>query len=229
MVTLLITSVFILGFLAVALYFWQKSASSTETEALLPPPEPRGLFIDGSPDGQTLAEPDSAAIDAARKRDELLDRAKGGEKSALQEARDTRDTALYDDVLNAFIASADSDPKLLSLVSYVTRHELLVNKKLAEKFCRLKVLFGDSAYGRSGLPAWTLKSFGWILQTVLRPVGVKGFVVLPKRWIVERTFAWLARYRRHSKDYEKTTASSEALTYLAMINFMTKRLANYET
>jgi transposase len=79
------------------------------------------------------------------------------------------------------------------------------------------------------LPAWTLKSFGWILQTVLRPVGVQGFVVLPKRWIVERTFAWLARYRRHSKDYEKTTASSEALTRLAMISLMTKRLENYET
>jgi putative transposase len=105
----------------------------------------------------------------------------------------------------------------------------LVIKKLSQKFCRLKVLFGDTASGRSGLPAWTLKSFGWILQTVLRPVGVKGFVVLPKRWIVERTLAWLARYRRHSKDYEKTTASSEALTQLAMINLMTKRLANYET
>ena len=104
-----------------------------------------------------------------------------------------------------------------------------VIKKLSQKFCRLKVLFGDSAYGRSGLPAWTLKSFGWILQTVLRPVGVKGFVVLPKRWIVERTIAWLARYRRHSKDYEKTTASSEAFAYLAMISLMTKRLANYET
>jgi len=103
-----------------------------------------------------------------------------------------------------------------------------VIRKLDQKFCRLKVLFGDSAYGRSGLPAWTLKTFGWILQTVLRPVGVKGFVVLPKRWIVERTFAWIARYRRHSRDYEKTTASSQALIYLAMINLMTKRLATYE-
>src|SRR5664279_4203974 len=82
---------------------------------------------------------------------------------------------------------------------------------------RLRVVFGDSAYGRNGLPAWVKETFGWVLQTVLRPVGVKGFVVLPKRWIVERTFAWLARCRRHSKDYEKTTASSEAFTYIAMI------------
>ena len=103
-----------------------------------------------------------------------------------------------------------------------------VMEQLSDKFRRLKVVFGDSAYGRAGLPEWVTESFGWILQTVLRPVGVKGFVVLPKRWIVERTFAWLGRYRRHSKDYEKTTESSEALTYIAMINLMSKRLANAE-
>lgn len=100
---------------------------------------------------------------------------------------------------------------------------------LGEKFKRLKVIFGDSAYGRSGLPDWVKQTFGWVLQTVLRPVDVKGFVVLPKRWIVERTFAWLARYRRHSKDYEKTTASSETITYIAMISLMSKRLARAES
>ena len=103
-----------------------------------------------------------------------------------------------------------------------------VMDKLGEQFRRLKVVFGDSAYGRSGLPDWVKETFGWVLQTILRPVHVKGFVVLPKRWIVERTFAWLARYRRHSKDYEKTVASSEAVTYIAMINLMSRRLANAE-
>lgn len=103
-----------------------------------------------------------------------------------------------------------------------------VMDKLGEQFRRLKVVFGDSAYGRSGLPQWVNETFGWVLQTILRPVHVKGFVVLPKRWIVERTFAWLARYRRHSKDYEKTAASSEAITYIAMINLMSKRLANHQ-
>lgn len=97
---------------------------------------------------------------------------------------------------------------------------------LAEKFRRLKVVFGDSAYKRTGFPDWVNETFGWVVQTVLRPVNVKGFVVLPKRWIVERTFAWLARYRRHSKDYEKTTASAEAITHIAMINLMSKRLEN---
>lgn len=101
--------------------------------------------------------------------------------------------------------------------------------RLGEQYRRLKVIFGDSAYGRSGLPQWVQQTFGWVLQTVLRPVGVKGFVVLPKRWIVERTFAWLARYRRHSKDYEKTEASSEAITYIAMISLMLKRLAKDQT
>jgi putative transposase len=59
---------------------------------------------------------------------------------------------------------------------------------------------------------------------VLRPVKAKGFVVLPKRWIVERTFAWISRHRRHSKDYERTTESSEAMIYIAMIGLMLKRL-----
>jgi putative transposase len=103
-----------------------------------------------------------------------------------------------------------------------------VIEKLGAQFHRIKVVFGDIAYGRAGLPNWVLETFGWILQTVLRPVGVQGFVVLPKRWIVERTFAWLARHRRHSTDYEKTTASSEAITYIAMISLMSKRLAKLQ-
>jgi len=97
--------------------------------------------------------------------------------------------------------------------------------QLKEKFRRLKVVFADSAYGRNGLPAWVRETFGWILQTVLRPVGLKGFVVLPKRWIVERTFAWLSRHRRHSKDYERCTDSSEAMIYITMIGMMSRRLA----
>lgn len=101
-----------------------------------------------------------------------------------------------------------------------------VMEKLNERFVRLKVIFGDAAYGRNSLPDWVEGTFGWILQTVLRPVGHKGFVVLPKRWIVERTFAWLAKHRRHSKDYEKTTASSEAFAQIAMISLMSKRLAH---
>jgi putative transposase len=99
----------------------------------------------------------------------------------------------------------------------------LVLRKL-KTLGRLRVVFADSIYGRNGLPGWIQNTFGWILQTVLRPVTANGFVVLPKRWIVERTFAWLTRHRRHSKDYEKTTSSSEDFIYIAMIALMTKRL-----
>ena len=100
--------------------------------------------------------------------------------------------------------------------------------KLKQSFRRLKVVFGDSAYGRNGLPAWIEETCGWILQTVLRPVGVQGFVVLPKRWIVERTFAWIGRCRRHSKDYERNPETSETMIYISMIALMSKRLARFE-
>jgi len=70
-----------------------------------------------------------------------------------------------------------------------------VLKNLHQQFRRIRVVFGDETYRRGGLPEWVEHTFGWILQTVLKPVGVKSFVVLPKRWIAERTFAWLARYR----------------------------------
>jgi putative transposase len=96
---------------------------------------------------------------------------------------------------------------------------------LKQRFHRLKVIFADSAYGRNNLPECVKDAFGWLLQTILRPAKVKGFVALPKRWIVERTFGWLGRYRRHSKDYERTVASSEAMIYIAMIHIMLRRLA----
>ena len=96
---------------------------------------------------------------------------------------------------------------------------------MRQGFGRLRVIFADAAYGRSGLPEWVKTTFDWILQTVLRPVGVRGFVVLPKRGIVERTFAWLSRCRRHSKDYERTCQSSQAMIHITMINLMSRRLA----
>ena len=62
-----------------------------------------------------------------------------------------------------------------------------------------------------------------MMQFVKRPTGMVGFQVLPKRWIVERTFAWLGRYRRLSKDYEYLPQSSEAFVYLASIHLMIRR------
>lgn len=94
---------------------------------------------------------------------------------------------------------------------------------------RLRVVFADSIYGRCGLPEWVSETFGWVLQTVLRPVFATGFVVLPKRWMVERTFAWISRCRRHSKEYERTTESSEAMIYITMTGIMSRRLARQKS
>jgi putative transposase len=101
--------------------------------------------------------------------------------------------------------------------------------RLKARFRRLKVIFADGAYGRNDLPECVRAAFGWLLQTVPRPADAKGFVVLPKRWIVERTFGWLGRYRRHSKDYERDTASSEAMIHIAMTHLMLRRLARAKT
>jgi putative transposase len=85
-------------------------------------------------------------------------------------------------------------------------------------------VFADSAYNRNGLADWVKETCGYVLATVLRPVKMKGFVVRPKRWSVERTFAWICRHRRHSKDYDRTTESNEAMIYIAAIAVMLKRL-----
>jgi putative transposase len=95
---------------------------------------------------------------------------------------------------------------------------------LNEHCRRLKVIFADSAYARLGLPEWVQAIFGWVLQTVLRPVQAKGFVVLPKRWIIERTFSWIIRHRRNARDYERKTDTSETMIYITMISLMVRRL-----
>ena len=76
------------------------------------------------------------------------------------------------------------------------------------------------------LPDWLANNFGCLLQTVLRPVGIKRFLILPKRWILERNFGWIGRCRRNSKDYEHNPKSSEAVIQITMIALMLKRLEN---
>lgn len=72
---------------------------------------------------------------------------------------------------------------------------------------------------------WVLRHFPFVLQPVLRSDDQKGFVVLPRRWVVERPFAWLTQCRRLGRDYEGLVASSEARIYLAMTRLLLRRLA----
>jgi putative transposase len=96
-----------------------------------------------------------------------------------------------------------------------------------DAFPRLKVVWADGKYHNHALNDWLgrQKQIDWELQVVSRPPDAKGFVLLPKRWVVERTFAWLGRARRLSKDYERRTDSSEGMIRLRGIQQLIRRLA----
>jgi putative transposase len=103
-----------------------------------------------------------------------------------------------------------------------------VFEKVAGKLQRLKLIWADGIYTGS-LVDWVKDTLGWTLSIVKRPKGAHGFQVLPRRWVVERTFAWLGRYRRLSKDYEALPETSEAMIYAAMSHLMLRRLARLQS
>jgi putative transposase len=91
---------------------------------------------------------------------------------------------------------------------------------------RLKKLWGDNKYHNHSFRQWlALNRPGWELEVKTREPGVKGFAVLPQRWVVERTFAWNGRCRRHSRDYERRTDSSESMIRISSLHLMLRRLA----
>ena len=100
----------------------------------------------------------------------------------------------------------------------------LVLERVRNKLPRLRLIWADGGYAGQ-LVEWVKGVCSWVLDIVKRSDDQKGFVVLPRRWVVERTFAWLGKYRRLSKDYEALTETSEAMIYAAMVNLMTRRLA----
>ena len=93
---------------------------------------------------------------------------------------------------------------------------------------RLTKIWADNKYHNKALYVWIKEhsNGGWELEIKSRPEGAVGFVVIPKRWVVERTFAWLGNYRRHARDYEHRTDSSEAMVKVSSIHLMLRRLTN---
>jgi putative transposase len=103
---------------------------------------------------------------------------------------------------------------------------LLLAQVSSPEFPRLTTIFGDNKYHNHQLEAWLKKNRpNWHVEVKMRPEGTKGFTPLKKRWVVERTNAWNGRCRRHSKDYERTTASSAAMIQVSNAHLMLRRLA----
>jgi putative transposase len=100
----------------------------------------------------------------------------------------------------------------------------LVLGRALGRFPRLRLIWVDQGY-KPHFVAWAQGVRDWVVEVVAKPKEQKGFAVLPRRWVVERTCAWLGRCRRLSKDYEGLPETSEAWVHVAMVHLMLKRLA----
>jgi len=107
-----------------------------------------------------------------------------------------------------------------------TTAPLVLSRLTAEHQSRLELLWADSKYHNHALEGWRVEhKVGYRIEVVSRPPGSEGFVLLPRRWVVERTFAWLGRYRRNSRDYEWRPESSEAFIKVCSIHRMLRLLS----
>ena len=119
-------------------------------------------------------------------------------------------------ITSAALDDGTSAPQLLSKIS-------------PTEFPRLQVIFGDNKYHNHQLEAWRqVNRPGWRIEVKLREPGTKGFAVLPHRWVVERTNAWVCRARRNSKDYERLPESSAAMIEITNIHLLLRRLRPVE-
>jgi len=162
------------------------------------------------------AEPSAAILDSQSVKTTSVKGARGYDAGKKVKGRkrhilvDTMGLLLMVLVHAANIQDRDGAKLLLNRVKHCYRH--------------LRLIWADGGYAGK-LIDWVLNTHGWILEIVKRDKGVKGFQVLPRRWVVERTFAWLGGYRRLSKDYEVLTETSESVIYAAMVHLMVRRLA----
>jgi len=162
------------------------------------------------------ASPSAAIIDSQSVKTSYVGGARGFDGGKLVHGRkrhivtDTLGLILAVMVHRADLADSQQAPHLL--------------KRLVGKVPRLRVIFADQGY--KGTPAGLVwRVFGWFWQVVCREESQRGFVVLPKRWIVERTFSWFGGSRRLSKDYEYLPEVSEAMVQISSIRLMVRRLA----
>jgi len=121
-------------------------------------------------------------------------------------------------LLAVLITSAGLDDGVAAplLLGHVTPHD----------FPRLVMIFADQKYHNHDLDAWmAAHRAGWRIEVKARPEGTKGFTPLEKRWVIERTNAWHGRYRRNSKDYERSVESSTAMLQISNIHLMLNRLS----
>ena len=104
----------------------------------------------------------------------------------------------------------------------------LVLAEIVKRFPWLRHLFADGGYAGSKLKDALRRIGKWTVEIIKRSDAAKGFEVLPRRWVVERTLAWLNRNRRLAKDFEATIASATAFLYAASAMLLTRRLARSE-
>jgi putative transposase len=121
-------------------------------------------------------------------------------------------------VLHAFVTSAKTPERIGA--------QLLLTQTPEQILAHVELLWADGGFAGVDFAAWVQQHFDCRVEIVKRSDAATGFVVLPRRWVVERTFGWFGYFRRLSKDYERRAASSLAFIYTAMIRIMLQRLAN---
>ncbi len=103
--------------------------------------------------------------------------------------------------------------------------KLLLQRAVTKGFAPLQRIWADGGYWGVDFKEWVWTLTNWLFEVVVRPEGSTGFVVLARRWVVERTFGWFGRSRRLSKEYEQLPETSDAMIYAVMVRLMLKRLA----
>jgi len=103
--------------------------------------------------------------------------------------------------------------------------KLLLQRAVTKGVARLRLIWADGGDHGADFKAGVWKLAGWLFEVVTRPEGTKGFTIFPRRWVGERTFGWLGRSRRLSKEDEQRTETSEAMISAAMSRLMLTRLA----